>query len=603
VLTSPQCSPLLLSPCKRSFLESLTGATTTFVGLENDTFNKPPVLVDSTLHIALPVMMVGTSNAGGGGSSISSVSSPSLLALSSLHHQHGSGDSPSAEERLGTSVLGQLMMELDDKGVTTGALRRSIVLMGDLGQKRAFLLKLVGQAVTDDGGPYRALYDALAEELRGVMGRNSSSSAVVLSLGGGAAATTATPSLLLPFLHPSRNFTMDDSSDAIHTAFAPGSFSLNPSLALLSSPTFRGSLRFLGKTLGAAFRAGITLPLNLTPQSWRCLLPRGGSQGGGGGAPKDLWSSDMEGAEGLFSTTHNKRGSSSSLHIEKILQTLAACAYNNNNNSSSSSNNNINGNHRVWYSRMQEEGKKEGGGEWQGHHPFSAFQIPSTVSLIDGRLIPLTASATLPPLNTTTSSSSSLGDNQEGHMDDTTKVEEGHSIFKGMHSLLTLAAKMSEGVEAGSLLSNGLSAVLPCEPLTLFSPRELEICLAGEREDVDIALLQGTAQYGDGADAGDAQSVWLWEVLSESGPMDRVAFLRFTAARSRLPGTTGEGGFQPIRIKSTQGGDSERGDALCPTAKTCFFELVLPKYSSKEVLRKRLLFAIHNTGTMETDFQ
>ena len=188
-------------------------------------------------------------------------------------------------------------------------------------------------------------------------------------------------------------------------------------------------------------------------------------------------------------------------------------------------------------------------------------------------------------------------------MDDTTKVEDGHSIFKGMHSLLTLAAKMSEGVEAGSLLSNGLSAVLPCEPLTLFSPRELEICLAGEREDVDIALLQGTAQYGDGADAGDAQSVWLWEVLSESGPMDRVAFLRFTAARSRLPGTTGEGGFQPIRIKSTQGGDSERGDALCPTAKTCFFELVLPKYSSKEVLRKRLLFAIHNTGTMETDFQ
>jgi hypothetical protein len=149
--------------------------------------------------------------------------------------------------------------------------------------------------------------------------------------------------------------------------------------------------------------------------------------------------------------------------------------------------------------------------------------------------------------------------------------------------------------------------VIPSEPLALFTPKEMELCFAGVRDDVDVGLLKASAQYGDGAKAEDPQSGWLWEVLEEAGPGDRVAFLRFAAARSRLGGGGGSHGstthFQPLRIKSTRGSDSERGDGQCPTAKTCFFELVLPKYSCKEVLRDRLLFAIHNTGTMETDFQ
>lgn len=40
-----------------------------------------------------------------------------------------------------------------------------------------------------------------------------------------------------------------------------------------------------------------------------------------------------------------------------------------------------------------------------------------------------------------------------------------------------------------------------------------------------------------------------------------------------------------------------------PRSQTCFFSLSLPQYTSKEILRKRLLYAINNTVTMDADVQ
>ena len=49
--------------------------------------------------------------------------------------------------------------------------------------------------------------------------------------------------------------------------------------------------------------------------------------------------------------------------------------------------------------------------------------------------------------------------------------------------------------------------------------------------------------------------------------------------------------------------DSKDGEKALPSASTCFFSLSLPEYSSKEQLKEKLLFAINNVTTMETDFQ
>ncbi len=46
---------------------------------------------------------------------------------------------------------------------------------------------------------------------------------------------------------------------------------------------------------------------------------------------------------------------------------------------------------------------------------------------------------------------------------------------------------------------------------------------------------------------------------------------------------------------------TDKPDAFLPTAQTCFFSLALPRYSCKEVLRDKLLYAIHHAPNMDAD--
>ena len=56
----------------------------------------------------------------------------------------------------------------------------------------------------------------------------------------------------------------------------------------------------------------------------------------------------------------------------------------------------------------------------------------------------------------------------------------------------------------------------------------------------------------------------------------------------------------PFKIQRDNGTD---GPQALPSASTCFFSLSLPEYTCKEHLKEKLLFAINNVTTMETDFQ
>lgn len=42
-------------------------------------------------------------------------------------------------------------------------------------------------------------------------------------------------------------------------------------------------------------------------------------------------------------------------------------------------------------------------------------------------------------------------------------------------------------------------------------------------------------------------------------------------------------------------------DLYLPHAQTCFFSLSLPRYSSKRILREKLLYAVDQTTTMDAD--
>ena len=82
--------------------------------------------------------------------------------------------------------------------------------------------------------------------------------------------------------------------------------------------------------------------------------------------------------------------------------------------------------------------------------------------------------------------------------------------------------------------------------------------------------------------------VWLWDILREFSLENRRQFLYFVTGSSRTP----LDGYDPP-FNLTQGSDMTE-DSL-PKAHTCFNQLVLPRYSSKEIMIDKMLFAFSNT--------
>ncbi|XP_034036528.1 ubiquitin-protein ligase E3A-like isoform X2 [Thalassophryne amazonica] len=118
----------------------------------------------------------------------------------------------------------------------------------------------------------------------------------------------------------------------------------------------------------------------------------------------------------------------------------------------------------------------------------------------------------------------------------------------------------------------------------LFRPEEVELLICGSRN-LDFVALEKTTNY-DGGYSNDSQIIKdFWEILHSFGEEQKRLFLQFTTGTDRAP----VGGLGKLKmIIAKNGSDSHR----LPTSHTCFNALLLPEYSSKEVLRERLHKAI-----------
>merc|ERR1711964_801748 len=97
---------------------------------------------------------------------------------------------------------------------------------------------------------------------------------------------------------------------------------------------------------------------------------------------------------------------------------------------------------------------------------------------------------------------------------------------------------------------------------------------------------------------GNDDSVqYLWSVLEEDfSPKQRSKFLEFVWAKARLPSMSRiSRTFQIIKK------EFDNPDIYLPSARTCFFELTLPEYSSRDVMREKLAFAIDIKGMSDHD--
>jgi hypothetical protein len=198
------------------------------------------------------------------------------------------------------------------------------------------------------------------------------------------------------------------------------------------------------------------------------------------------------------------------------------------------------------------------------------------------------------------------------HLSDGTMVEiEAPAIASGdttvsadieKYCSKVIECRLLESSKAVAAMRDGLTSIIPAVILSLFTWKELESRVCGQA-DVDVDLLAACTEYDEDVSPEDPHIVKFWQVLREFPPKHKRQFLRFVWARSRLPPTAAE--FkQRFKIQAAVGESAKNDpDGYLPKAHTCFFSINLPRYTNKEIMKDKLLYAMYECTEMDADFR
>jgi len=456
---------LLFSQTKSAFFESILDATSTFTPMHQDEYEDPKEI--KTIKINRVRATQGR-----------------LIALSN------------PQDRLKQSVFGQLHKEL--RAWPNSAFRRSYVGKGHGGQKRCFKVKFVGEGVNDYGGPYRAVFEQIVDELQ----------CDAVTVGG----TKPSEKCLLPLLVPcpNKSTAVGNNQDKFLLSTTPLTSTINQEL-----------MQFFGKTVGTAVRHNLNLALNFSLMLWRPLSRLLVTEG------------HLEAIDTLI-VSNLKEVTKLGLELESRM--------------------------------LSTKGDLDG-----SNRPDEWIDLTFSTHLPDGTrwsLIP---------------GGSEIAVTLGNWRDYIRLMEECH---------------LQQSAAMFKVFKDGLSAVVPVELFALFTAHELEQLVSGNSQ-VDVDFIRRCTEYEDISPDSDAVR-YFWEVLNEMDNDERTEFLRFVWARSRLPVSAQELSIN-FKLQGAQGAARETPDKYLPHAQTCFFSLALPSYSTKEIMREKILYAIKNSPNMDAD--
>ncbi|KAF8079578.1 hypothetical protein N665_1017s0001 [Sinapis alba] len=140
----------------------------------------------------------------------------------------------------------------------------------------------------------------------------------------------------------------------------------------------------------------------------------------------------------------------------------------------------------------------------------------------------------------------------------------------------------------------GFSELILKDLISIFNDKELELLISG-LPDIDLDNLRANTEYS-GYSPGSPVIQWFWEVVQGLSKEDKARLLQFVTGTSKVPlegfsALQGISGAQKFQIHKAYGSANH-----LPSAHTCFNQLDLPEYPSKEHLQERLLLAIHEAS-------
>ncbi|XP_031386394.1 E3 ubiquitin-protein ligase UPL2-like isoform X2 [Punica granatum] len=140
----------------------------------------------------------------------------------------------------------------------------------------------------------------------------------------------------------------------------------------------------------------------------------------------------------------------------------------------------------------------------------------------------------------------------------------------------------------------GFTELIPRELISIFNDKELELLISGLPE-IDLDDMRANTEYS-GYSAASPVIQWFWEVVQGFSKEDKARLLQFVTGTSKVPlegfsALQGISGSQKFQIHKAYGSPEH-----LPSAHTCFNQLDLPEYPSKQHLEERLLLAIHEAN-------
>lgn len=156
---------------------------------------------------------------------------------------------------------------------------------------------------------------------------------------------------------------------------------------------------------------------------------------------------------------------------------------------------------------------------------------------------------------------------------------------------LLSSTRLKESLLQISKIREGFVSVIPELALSLLTASELEFKVCG-LPDYTTAMLREQTTY-EGITSEDRRVSFLWQALDAATANQRRLFLKFVSGRERMP--------VKLRVLPmvTQGDPNQ----ALPRAATCFFAVELPDYTTLDVLKEKLFYAIENCLDIDTDYR
>jgi len=177
---------------------------------------------------------------------------------------------------------------------------------------------------------------------------------------------------------------------------------------------------------------------------------------------------------------------------------------------------------------------------------------------------------------------------------------------------LTAHQKMNvRGSRQTMAFLHGFRDIIPSQWVRLFSAYELQKLISGDDaiKGIDVSGMMAVMRYSGGFHPSQPIIQWLWEVVGEMTPDQQRKFLKFMSSCSRQPllgfaSMVPAPCIQQTRLREDNHGrdipeELGMGNIRLPTSSTCMNLLKLPKYTSKEMLREKLLYAIESAAGFE----